>query len=131
MVKGEHVTMENVVGAKVLIHLHRSAYDMLELQGVESERFVARVVGVDSFGMWVENPNYCVVPVYDDEGNYIPPEQRGEQRARESPRRRPRDAIGRAGDRRTPLSRRRRPDRSSCCPGRRRSRSASCSRQDS
>ena len=76
--KGGNVTMEDVVGAKVLIHLHRHAYDMLDLQGVESERFVARVVGLDTFGMWIENPNYCVVPVYDDEGNYIAPENRAE-----------------------------------------------------
>jgi hypothetical protein len=68
--------MDNVVGNKVLIHLHRQAYEMLQLQGVDSERFIARVAGVDSFGLWIENPNYTTIPVYDDAGEYIPPEQR-------------------------------------------------------
>jgi hypothetical protein len=70
------ITMENVIGNKVLIHLHRQAYEMLQLQGVDGERFIARVVGVDSFGLWIENPSYTTIPVYDDAGNYIAPEQR-------------------------------------------------------
>jgi hypothetical protein len=72
------VTMENVVGTRVLIHLHRQAYEMLSVQGLESERFVAMVLGVDGFGLWIENPSYCTVPVYDDAGNYIAPEDRRE-----------------------------------------------------
>ena len=72
------ITMDAVVGSKVLIKLHRQAYEMLELQGVDSEKFVARVVGVDGFGLWIENPNYTAIPVYDDDGNYIPPEERKE-----------------------------------------------------
>ena len=72
------ITMENVIGNKVLIHLHRQAYEMLELQGVDSEKFVARVAGVDSWGLWLENPNYTTTPVYDDQGEYIPPENRSE-----------------------------------------------------
>lgn len=68
--------MENVVGNKVLIHLHRQAYEMLSLQGIDSEKFIARVAGVDGFGLWVENPSYTTIPVYDDAGEYIPPEQR-------------------------------------------------------
>jgi hypothetical protein len=68
--------MESVVGTKVLIKLHRQAYEMLDLQGVDSEKFIARVLGVDSFGLWIENPNYTTIPVYDDSDNYIPPERR-------------------------------------------------------
>jgi len=68
--------MENAIGSKVLIHLHRQAYEMLGLQGVDGEKFIARVVGMDGFGLWIENPNYTTIPVYDDDGNYIPPEQR-------------------------------------------------------
>lgn len=70
------ITMENVIGNKVLIHLHRQAYEMLNLQGVDSEKFIARVAGVDGFGLWIENPNYTTIPVYDDSGDYIAPEQR-------------------------------------------------------
>ncbi len=72
------ITMEDVVGTKVLIKLHRQAYETLDVQGVESEKFVAQVVGLDSFGLWIENPAYTTIPVYDDEGNYIPPEDRAE-----------------------------------------------------
>jgi hypothetical protein len=70
--------MESVVGTRVLIHLHRQAYEMLSIQGLESERFVALVIGVDGFGLWIENPSYCTVPTYDDKGQYIPPEERRE-----------------------------------------------------
>jgi hypothetical protein len=74
----QQLTMENVVGGKVLLQLHPQAYEMLALQGVDSEKFIAKVVGVDGFGLWIENPNYCTVPVYDDNGEYIPPEKRSE-----------------------------------------------------
>ena len=70
--------MDDVVGSKVLIKLHRPAYEALEIQGIDSEKFVARVVGIDGFGMWVENPNYKSIPVYDDDGGYIEPEDRDE-----------------------------------------------------
>ena len=78
MTNRQSITMQNVVGAKVLIHLHRQAYEMLSLQGVDSEKFVARVVGVDSFGLWIENPHYTTIPVYTDHDEYIPPEDRRE-----------------------------------------------------
>jgi hypothetical protein len=74
----QQLTMEDVVGAKVLLQLHPQAYEMLALQGIDSEKFIARVAGVDGFGLWIENPNYCTVPVFDDNGEYIPPENRAE-----------------------------------------------------
>jgi hypothetical protein len=73
-----NVTMENVVGTRVLIHLQPEAFEVLDVQGIEDRHFVARVLGFDTFGLWVENPNYCITPVYTDEGEYILPEQRGE-----------------------------------------------------
>lgn len=76
MTSRQPITMENVIGNKVLIHLHRQAYEMLSLQGVDSEKFIARVSGVDGFGLWIENPNYTTIPVYDDGGEYIVPERR-------------------------------------------------------
>lgn len=79
MTMSQNITMEDVVGTKVLIHLHREAFESLRaVQGIDSEKFVARVVGLDGFGLWIENPQYKVVPVYDDDGNYIPPENRKE-----------------------------------------------------
>jgi hypothetical protein len=76
MEERQHISVESMVGSKVMIQLHRQAYDTLELQGVESERFVARVAGIDGFGVWIENPNFCTVPVYDDNGEYIDPDKR-------------------------------------------------------
>ena len=79
MVSRQNITMEDVVGTKVLIHLHRTAFESLRsVQGFDSEKFVARVVGLDGFGLWIENPQYRTVPVYSDEGEYIPPEKRSE-----------------------------------------------------
>ncbi|MCB1188515.1 hypothetical protein KDL29_15245 [bacterium] len=73
------VTMEDVVGTRVLIQLDRTAYELLDLPGVYSEKFAADVTGIDELGMWIEHPNYKVVPVYDQHETYIPPEQRREE----------------------------------------------------
>ena len=70
--------MEDLVGTKALISLQPEAFQLLDVQGIDDPQFVARVLGFDSFGLWVENPRYCTTPVYDDEGNYIEPESRGE-----------------------------------------------------
>lgn len=70
--------MENTVGTRVLIHLQPEAFMLMDVQGIDEPQFVARVLGYDNFGLWVENPNYCTTPVYTDEGEYIPPEERGE-----------------------------------------------------
>lgn len=78
MAEQKQYNMESVVGNKVLIQLHSAAYQSLDIQGIESERFVAKVVGADGFGLWIENPRYCTMPVFDDNGEYIPPEKRGE-----------------------------------------------------
>lgn len=75
----QNITMDDVVGTKVLIVLHRQAFEALkDVQGIESEKFVAQVVGLDGFGLWIENPQYRTVPVYSDDGEYIPPEDRNE-----------------------------------------------------
>lgn len=78
MVERQQFNIATVVGSRVQILLHKPAFEALHLQGVESERFVARVLGTDTYGLWVENPNYCSVPVYADDGEYIPPEERAE-----------------------------------------------------
>ncbi len=74
----QQINVENLVGSRVMIQLHSQAFDMLEIQGVESKRFVAMVAGLDGFGVWIENPNFCTVPTYSEQGNYIPPEERQE-----------------------------------------------------
>ena len=76
------LTMEDVVGTKVLIQLDREAYELLDLPGVYSEKFAADVSGIDEHGMWIEHPNYRVLPVYDAKNQYIEPELRVEERHR-------------------------------------------------
>ncbi len=73
------LTMEDVVGTKVLIQLNREAFELLDLPGVYSEKFAANVTGLDELGMWIEHPNYKVVPVFDDQDAYIAPENRIEE----------------------------------------------------
>ena len=73
------LSMEDVVGTRVLIQLEREAFELLDLPGVYSEKFAADVTGLDELGMWIEHPNYKVVPVYDPDDNYIPPEKRSEE----------------------------------------------------
>lgn len=73
------LTMEDVVGTKVLIQLDREAYEVLDLPGVYSEKFAADVTGVDEHGLWIEHPNYRVVPIYDADNVYIVPEKRHEE----------------------------------------------------
>ena len=71
--------MEDVVGTRVLIQLERTAYELLDLPGVYSEKFAADVTGLDELGLWIEHPNYKVVPVYGEDESYIPPEERREE----------------------------------------------------
>ena len=73
------LTMVDVVGTKVLIQIDREAFELLDLPGVYSERFAADVTGIDEHGMWIEHPNYRVIPIYDATDGYIPPEQRREE----------------------------------------------------
>jgi hypothetical protein len=73
------LTMEDVVGTKVLIQLDREAYEVLDLPGVYSEKFAADVTGVDEHGLWIEHPNYRVIPVYGADNVYITPENRREE----------------------------------------------------
>ncbi len=79
MTMRQNTTMEDVVGTKVLVYLHREAFESLKaVQGIDSDKFIAQVVGLDGFGLWIENPQFITVPVYGDDGKYIPPEERKE-----------------------------------------------------
>ncbi len=44
--------------------------------GIKEAQFHARVVGVDSFGVWIENPKWEFERLRDDDGQIIPPEKR-------------------------------------------------------
>ena len=73
------VTAGELVGRQVMIHMHTQAFSDLNIQGFQSPRFRAVVLGLDNLGLWIEHPEYRIMPVYDDEGKYIPPGDRQEE----------------------------------------------------
>jgi|GEM_PF-81179 len=75
----ENFNMEDCLGQRVRVVLYTEAFGQLQIEGVTSPKFYARVLGYDSLGLWLENPNYIIMPAYDAEGNYIPPDQRKEE----------------------------------------------------
>jgi hypothetical protein len=72
------VSVEDLIGRQVLICMHDAAFHDLNIQGFDSARFRAVILGVDNLGLWIEHPSYKLTAVYDDEGNYIPPQNRKE-----------------------------------------------------
>lgn len=75
----ENFNMEDCLGRRVRIVLYKEAFGQIEIEGITSQKFYARVLGYDSIGLWLENPNYCIMPAYDPGGNYIPPDERKEE----------------------------------------------------
>lgn len=69
-------TLETLIGSTVLVSLSQQAYQMLDLQGVDTHKFYAKVVGFDQLGLWIENPMYITVPTHTLEGDLIRVEQR-------------------------------------------------------
>jgi hypothetical protein len=72
------VSIDDLVGRQVMVHMHTQAFSDLNLQGFQAPRFRAVVLGMDNLGLWIEHPEYKMMPVYDDEGEYIPPGERKE-----------------------------------------------------
>ncbi len=79
MAGDEKFDLDDCIGSRVQIVLNKQSFASLNIPGINSPKFYARVLGYDSLGLWIENPHYCVTPAYDAEGNYIPPEQRKEE----------------------------------------------------
>ncbi len=76
------ITIEDVIGHQALISMHVQAFNDIAIQGFDSPRFRAVVLGIDNLGIWIEHPDYKLTLVYDDEGNYIPPQARKETSCR-------------------------------------------------
>ncbi|MCD6282566.1 hypothetical protein J7J84_03025 [bacterium] len=72
------VSIDDLVGRQVMVHMHAQAFTDLNIQGFQAPRFRAVVLGMDNLGLWIEHPEYKIMPVYDDEGEYIPPGERKE-----------------------------------------------------
>ncbi len=75
----ENLNIDSFLGSRVQITLSNQAFSTLNLQGISAPKFYAKLLGYDSVGVWIENPNFCIIPAYDPEGNYIPPEKRKEE----------------------------------------------------
>lgn len=72
------VSIDDLVGRQVMVHMHAQAFTDLNLQGFQAPRFRAVVLGMDNLGLWIEHPEYKMMPVYNDAGEYIPPGERQE-----------------------------------------------------
>ena len=72
------ISIEDLIGRQVMVHMHPQAFTELNIQGFQSPRFRAVVLGLDNLGLWIEHPEYKIMPVYDDSGEYIPPGERKE-----------------------------------------------------
>jgi len=72
------VSIDDLVGRQVMVHMHTQAFSDLNIQGFQAPRFRAVILGMDNLGLWIEHPEYRIMPVYDDKGEYIPPGERKE-----------------------------------------------------
>ena len=70
------MSIKEIEGAKVLLRVNPEALKLIGVQGIDEPSFYARIVGVDQLGLWVEHPNFCSIPAYTEDGQYIPPEKR-------------------------------------------------------
>jgi len=72
------VSIDDLVGRQVMVHMHTQAFTDLNIQGFQAPRFRAVILGMDNLGLWIEHPEYKIMPVYGDKGEYIPPGERKE-----------------------------------------------------
>jgi hypothetical protein len=72
------ISIDDLVGRQVMVHMHAQAFTDLNIQGFQAPRFRAVILGMDNLGLWIEHPEYKIMPVYGDEGEYIPPGERQE-----------------------------------------------------
>ncbi len=70
------MSIKEIEGAKVLLRVNPDALKLIGVQGIDEPSFYARIVGVDQLGLWVEHPNFCSIPAFTEDGEYIPPEKR-------------------------------------------------------
>ncbi|HUX08480.1 MAG TPA: hypothetical protein VMX35_14355 [Acidobacteriota bacterium] len=74
MKKNGPVNTQDILGQKAYFKIRNQ--EELTFFGIKEAQFYARVVGVDNFGVWIENPKWEFVRVRDDAGEIIPPEKR-------------------------------------------------------
>jgi len=65
--------IEDIINDVVLIVVENA--EGLATAGIDQDRFYAKVIGYDEFGLWVEHPSFEVVISEDSEGKPLPPEK--------------------------------------------------------
>lgn len=65
--------IEDIINDVVLIVVEDAKG--LNTAGIDQEKFYAKVIGYDEFGLWVEHPSFEVVISEDSEGKPLPPEK--------------------------------------------------------
>ena len=68
------VNTTDIIGKKAYFKLRNHAE--MAFFGIREDQFHALVVGVDKFGVWIENPKWETVRLRDDNGEIIPPDNR-------------------------------------------------------
>ena len=63
--------IEDIVNDVVLIVVGKS--EGLAAAGIDKDKFFAKVIGFDEFGLWVEHPNFEVIISEDSKGKPLPP----------------------------------------------------------
>ena len=74
MKKNGPVSTQDILGQKAYFKIRN--HEELSFFGIKEPQFYARVVGVDNFGVWIENPKWEFVRLRNDVGEIISPEQR-------------------------------------------------------
>lgn len=68
------MTIDDIVNKTVLLMIFN--HEGLDPAGIKERKFYVKVVGRDSIGLWIENPNLETTRVRDENGLIIPPGQR-------------------------------------------------------
>ena len=74
MKKNGPVKTDEIIGQRAYFRIRQ--HEEMAFFGIREPQFHARVVGLDGFGVWIENPQWEFTRLRDDEGKIIPPEER-------------------------------------------------------
>ena len=68
------MTIDDAVNKMIMLVIFST--EGLEAAGIKEKKFYAKIVGRDSIGLWIENPQLETTRVRDDNGAIIPPDRR-------------------------------------------------------
>jgi hypothetical protein len=68
------MTIDDIINKTVMLMIFH--HEGFEAAGIKEKKFYAKIVGRDSIGLWIENPQLETTRVRDENGTIIPPDQR-------------------------------------------------------